>query len=111
MNWKLFAMRLVLAFGLVVSINLLPAATGPTRNAVEQGPAGSDFGLPLQVRIRDIMSTWLTSQALAAPHPPKPTTSNGSDAKLKAALQNRLLVPNLADLSIGPPSPAPLPGI
>jgi protein-disulfide isomerase len=57
------------------------------------------------------MSTWRTSQALAAPDSPKPTTSNGSDAKLKAALQKRLLVPNLADLSIGPPSPAPLPGI
>jgi len=111
MKWKLFAVRLVLAFGLVVSINLLPAATEKTRSAVEQAPAGSDFGLRLQLRIRDIMSTWRESQALAAPDSPKPATSNGSDAKLKAALQKRLLVPNLADLSIGPPSPAPLPGI
>lgn len=110
MNWKLLAVRLVLALGLVVSINLLPAATERTGNAVERAPAGSDIGLRLQLRIRDIMSTW-RSQALAAPDSPKPATSNGNDAQLKAALQKRLLVPNLADLSIGPPSPAPLPGI
>jgi protein-disulfide isomerase len=57
------------------------------------------------------MSTWRTAEALAAEDPPKPVTSNKNDAKLMAALQKRLLVPNLADLSVGPPSPSALPGV
>jgi protein-disulfide isomerase len=56
------------------------------------------------------MSTRLAGYALAA-EAGKPAASRASDAKLKAALQKRLLVPNLADLSVGPPSPAPLPGV
>ncbi len=57
------------------------------------------------------MSTWRTPEVLAAEDSPKPAASNGKDAKLIAALQKRLLVPNLADLTIGPPSPSALPGI
>jgi protein-disulfide isomerase len=57
------------------------------------------------------MSTWCTAQALAAEDSPKPATSDENDAKLIAALQKRLLVPNLTDLTLGPPSPTPLPGI
>ena len=111
MNWKLLVLRLTLAFVLVMMMNLLPAATERTGNAVARRPAGSDFGTDPKLRIRDIMSTWRTPQALAAADSPKPETSNGNDAKLIEALQKRLLVPNLADLTLGPPSPSPLPGI
>jgi protein-disulfide isomerase len=57
------------------------------------------------------MSTWWTAQAYAAADAPNPATTNENDVRLKAALQKRLLVPNQADLSLGPPSPAPLPGV
>ena len=111
MNWKLFGVRSVLAFVLVITVSLFQGATKRTVNAVEQRSAGLNLGSSAEVRIRDIMSTWPAAQALAATDSPKPATSNENDAKLKAALQKRLLVPNLADLSLGPPSPAPLPGI
>ena len=114
MNWKPLAVRLVLAFALVIMMNLLPAAKERTGRTIERRSAGSDFGVPpvsAELRIRDIMSTWRRAQALAAADSSEPLTSNGNDARLKAALQKRLLVPNLADLSVGPPSPAPLPGI
>jgi protein-disulfide isomerase len=87
MKWKPVVM--VLAFALIVTV----------------------LSAPFQIRIRNIMSTWLGAKALAAADSPKPPTANANDAKLKAALQKRLLVPNLSDLSLGPPSPAPLPGI
>jgi protein-disulfide isomerase len=108
MNWKFFAVWSAL---LVIVANLVLA--GPERigrTAVTKA-SGGDFYLSAQVRIRDIMSTWSIAQASADPDTPKPAVSNDNDAKLKAALQKRLLVPNLADLSLGPPSPAPLPGI
>jgi len=100
MNWKKLATRLVPAFALVMVLNLLAAAT-----------RGLDFGARHELRIRDIMSTWRSAQVLAAADSAKPATSVTNDAKLKAALQKRLLVPNLADMSVGPPSPAPLAGI
>jgi protein-disulfide isomerase len=100
MNWKMLGLRLAWAFALVMMLDVLPAAR-----------AGFDFSTRRELRIRDIMSTWSTAQALAAADSPKPQTSNPNDAKLKAALQKRLLVPNLADLSVGPPLPAPLPGV
>ena len=111
MNWKPLGLRLMLAFALVMMMNLLPAATERSGNAVAWRPAGSDPGTNPQLRIRDIMSTWRTPQALAAADSPKPATSDENDAKLTAALQKRLLVPNLADLTLGPPSPSPLPGV
>jgi protein-disulfide isomerase len=54
------------------------------------------------------MSTWAAQSAWAAGTDKVP---GPADAKLKAALQKRLLVPDAADLSLGPPSPAPLPGV
>jgi protein-disulfide isomerase len=57
------------------------------------------------------MSTWRTAEALAAEDAPKPAASNKNDAKLLTALQKRLLVPNLADMTVGPASPSPLPGV
>ncbi len=56
------------------------------------------------------MSTWPDTRVWAA-EAAKPPVSNASEVKLKAALQKRLLVPNVADLSLGPPTPAPLPGV
>src|SRR5207248_3261 len=58
---------------------------------------------------RDIMSTWPGGSAWAAGS--TNVGDNGADSKLKAALQKRLLVPNVTDLSLGPPAPAPLPGV
>jgi protein-disulfide isomerase len=55
------------------------------------------------------MSTWTGSIAWAAGS--SNTQDSGAESKLKAALQKRLLVPNVADLSIGSPTPAPLPGV
>jgi protein-disulfide isomerase len=55
------------------------------------------------------MSTWTGSIAWAAGS--SNTQDSGAESKLKAALQKRLLVPNVADLSIGPSTPAPLPGV
>jgi protein-disulfide isomerase len=58
------------------------------------------------------MSTWRLVEAFAATDSAKMAmSSSGNEARLKAALQKRLLVPNLADLSVGPPSPTPLPGV
>jgi protein-disulfide isomerase len=111
MNWKLFAVRLMLALALVSMTNVLPAGIERTGNALRHRSAASNFLVPLELRIREIMSTWRGQEALAATDSAKPATSNGNDAKLIAALQKRLLVPNLADLTLGPPSPAPLPGI
>jgi protein-disulfide isomerase len=114
MNWKPLAVRLVLAFALAMIMNPSPATTGRTAKAIVREPARLDFGTPSalpQLRIRDIMSTWRTSEALAAEDSPKPVNSGVNNAKLIAALQKRLLVPNLADLTLGPPSPSPLPGI
>jgi len=105
MNWKPLAVRLVLAFTLVMMMSFLPVATEQIRNAAAPRPTRPEL------RIRDIMLTWCTAQALAAADSPKPATSDENDAKLIAALQKRLLVPNLADITLGPPSPAPLPGI
>jgi len=50
----------------------------------------------------DAVRIWRLGLAWAADSSP--------DARLKAALQKRLLVPNPGDLSIGPPSPGPFPG-
>jgi protein-disulfide isomerase len=110
MNWKVIAVRSVLGFVLVMAVSLLPGAADRGANAVARGSARMDFGGPAQIRIRDIMSTWPSAASVAAAASP-PAASNENDAKLKAALQKRLLVPNLADLSLGPPTPAPLPGI
>ena len=111
MNWKPFAVRVVRGFALVLTMNFLPATTGRISAAVGKNLNAADFRPRAQVRIRDIMSTWRSAQAFAATDSPKPDSSTGNDAKLRAALQKRLLVPNLSDLSIGPPSPAPLQGI
>jgi protein-disulfide isomerase len=114
MNWKPPAVRLVLAFALAMIMNPSPAATGRTAKTIVRMPTGLDFGTPSalpQLRIRDIMSTWRTSEALAAENSPKPPDSSVNDTKLITALQKRLLVPNLADLTLGPPSPSPLPGV
>jgi protein-disulfide isomerase len=56
------------------------------------------------------MSTWIGTWAWAADVGNSAVPAS-TDAKLKAALQKRLLVPNLADLSLGPPSPTALPGV
>jgi len=111
MNLKSLAVRLLLAFALVVTVNLLPTTKQSTVNLIQRRSAELDSGVRPELRIRDIMSTWYSAQAFAATDSAKPATSSGNDARLKAALQKRLLVPNLADLSVGPPSPAPLPGV
>ena len=111
MNWKPVAVRLVLVVALLMTISRLSVVTARTWSAVERRSASSKLDAGLTLRIRDIMSTWSAAQALAAADAPEPATSYGSDARLKAALQKRLLVPNQADLSIGPPSAALLPGI
>src|SRR5438067_1199044 len=59
-------------------------------------PIPQDGCSPAQVRIRDIMSTLAGSSAWAAGS--TNTQDSGADSKLKAALQKRLLVPNVADL-------------
>jgi protein-disulfide isomerase len=96
MNWKMVLTRLVPALALVAILGLLPNITGRVDRSE-------------QVRIRYIMSTWLGRSAWAAPT--ANSTDDNADAKLKAALQKRLLVPNREDLSLGPPSPANLPGV
>jgi protein-disulfide isomerase len=52
------------------------------------------------------LGIWPKSLAWAADS----SQSTGSDARLKAALQKRLLVPNPNDLTIGPPTPGPFTG-
>jgi len=113
MNWKPLAVTSVVIVGLLMTINFWSTARERILSAVERISASLDVGASLELRIRDIMSTWRPAQALAAADSPiMPATSpSGSDTRLKAALQKRLLVPNQADLSLGPPSPAPLPGI
>jgi protein-disulfide isomerase len=93
MNWKKRVRK-------KSSLFMLAAAAGILTTAA--------LWTPTQVRIRNIMSTWLTGSALAAGPQDAPSPD---DAKLKAALQKRLLVPDAADLSLGPPLPAPLPGV
>jgi len=67
---------------------------------------------PAQDRIRDIMSTWLRTSAWAAEAAKAiPSSSSPVSLQLKQALQKRLLVPNPADLSIGPATPSALPGV
>jgi protein-disulfide isomerase len=111
MNWKPPAVSSVLIVASVLSINLCLGGIERTGSVI--GPiSGSMVRSDSQLRIRDIMSTWPAAEAFAAADSPMPATSSpGRDAKLKAALQKRLLVPNQADLSLGPPSPAPLPGV
>ncbi len=109
MKWTAVALGSVVILGLSITVNALRSTGKRSWSGVAQwsGPA-------VQVRIRDIMSTWTTwtgPEALAADSPQPVRSSNDSDAQLKAALQKRLLVPNLADLSLGPPSSAPLPGV
>src|SRR5438046_6374310 len=112
MNWKAFGVIAVLVMALATTINLLPAVPARRGSTLEQSPASVNTVAALQLRIRDIMSTWRPVAAFAATDSSKPVmASSGNDAKLKAALQKRLLVPNLADLSVGPPSPTPLPGV
>src|SRR5690349_17800227 len=81
MNWKPYAARLGLAFALALMMNPLPTAR--VRTAIAGRPNAPDFSpqpaLP-QLRIRDIMSTWRTAEALAAEDAPKPTVSNKNDA-------------------------------
>jgi len=109
MNWKPFVLVTVM-FALLVIINLSSSISGGAGNG--RGPAIAGPEGRAQLRIRDIMLTWGAASAwAAADSPAPPTASNGSDTKLKVALQKRLLVPNQADLSLGPPSPAPLPGV
>jgi protein-disulfide isomerase len=110
MNWKPFIAKLGIMLAVAVTVSpLLPSAR--IWRPAELKASRIDSVAAVQVRIRDIMST-SRAQALAATDSPKPVmASTGNDAKLKAALQKRLLVPNLADLSLGPPSPAPLPGV
>lgn len=110
MNWKILALKAAI-IALLTIINPWSAMIEGTRSA------GGSAGAPAskaraQLRIRNIMSTWTVAKVWAAADSPAPSSpANGSDSKLKAALQKRLLVPNQADLSLGPPSPAPLPGI
>jgi protein-disulfide isomerase len=111
MNWKPLTVRSVLVIALAAMMNFLPVATEQPGHTVGRGLAAWGLGVPGQLRIRNIMSTWRLPEALAAADAPKPVAANGSDAKLAAALQKRLLVPNLADLTLGPPSPSALPGI
>ncbi|HKV54469.1 MAG TPA: thioredoxin domain-containing protein [Candidatus Binataceae bacterium] len=56
------------------------------------------------------MSTWIGAPAWAA-DAPKGAAPNSEDLKLKAALQKRLLVPNVGDLTLGPPTSSALPGV
>jgi protein-disulfide isomerase len=111
MNRNPFGLRLMLAFALLALMGIVLSVTNRFATATGRTSVRAGFGGFGQLRIRDIMSTWRLSQALVLADSPKPAASNAGDAKLKAALQKRLLVPNLADLSLGPPSPAPLPGI
>jgi protein-disulfide isomerase len=110
MNWRPFVRRLVLVLALTLTTDFLPGT--PQRSTAEPSwdTTRSDFGVRAQLRIRDIMSTWLDGYAFGA-EAAQASASSANDARLKAALQKRLLVPNLADLSVGPPSPAPLPGV
>ena len=100
MNWKSFAVRLVLVCALIAASDFLAGGMSKVPGSAARP----------QLRIRDIMSTWRWSQAFAADSKAA-SDSAGNDAELKAALQKRLLVPNQADLSIGPPSPSTLAGI
>src|SRR6266446_6389284 len=95
MNLRTVVTRLVLVFALIAMPELLPK---------------TDLAGSAQLRIRDIMSTWIGTYAWAADIANSAVPAS-ADAKLKAALQKRLLVPNLADLSLGPPSPTSLPGV
>jgi protein-disulfide isomerase len=108
MNWKPFERILLVAFVLVVAMNLWPGVTKRTGQSIERQSA--EIAATSEVRIRNIMSTWPAVEAFAADST-KPVNSNENEAKLKLALQKRLLVPNLADLSLGPTTPAPLPGV
>jgi protein-disulfide isomerase len=111
MNWKAITARSVKILALIVTVNLSLTSIRRVGSVGGQKPAAVGVVSSVQVRIRDIMSTW-RAQAFAASDSTKPViSSNENDAKLKAALQKRLLVPNLADLSLGPPSPAPLPDV
>jgi protein-disulfide isomerase len=110
MKWKIIAAGTMVALAVDMTTNLLPGAADRVA-AIGRSPAEGDCAIPAKLRIRNIMSTWSMPQALAADSPKPAAPSNANDARLKAALQKRLLVPNQADLSVGPPSPAPLPGI
>jgi protein-disulfide isomerase len=107
MNRKALLVTLVLA----ITMNFLPTGMERNGNEVARRLASPDLVGPAKVRIRNIMSTWTAEPEAAAADSSKAPSSNPNDAKLKAALQKRLLVPNLADLSLGPPSPGPLPGV
>lgn len=64
------------------------------------------------VRIRYIMSTWPGASAAWAAGDSSRSVSTGIDeARLKSALQKRLLVANPSEISLGPVKPGPLPGI
>ncbi len=106
MTRKAFAATMLVSLALATTIGPLPAGwwtPGPKLGAVGSRDR-------LQLRIRYIMSTWRLAGAFAAADSPKPP-STSYDTRLKAALQKRLLVPNIADLSLGPPSPSMLPGV
>lgn len=111
MNWKPFAASSAVGLALAIMVNLSLTAMKHGGSAVVPKAGTGGLVSNVQVRIRDIMSTWLDPAFAASDTPKTVISSSGSDAKLKAALQKRLLVPNLADLSLGPPSPAPLPGV
>ena len=42
---------------------------------------------------------------------PKAPVDSAADSRLKIALQKRLLIPNVADITLGTPSPGPMPGM
>jgi protein-disulfide isomerase len=60
--------------------------------------------------IRALASALAIGAALAMAAPVFAADSS-SDAALKAALQKRLLVPDIKNLQLGPPSPGPFPGM
>jgi protein-disulfide isomerase len=109
MTRKVVGASILVLLALALAIAPLPASwrCRTERVPVDAGPVWP----ALQLRIRYIMSTWSLAQGWAAADSPEPASASNYDTKLKAALQKRLLVPNVADLSIGPPSPSMLPGV
>ena len=110
MKWKRFVLTSVM-LALAMGVGALTVSTGRNGSARGRSAITGDLTAAAQVRIRYIMSTWRGEARAASDSPKAAISSPENEAKLKAALQKRLLVPNLADLSLGPPLPAPLPGV
>jgi protein-disulfide isomerase len=96
MNCRFLARRLVAASALLAISGLVPGAT-------------RTYSLPDSSSHKKYYVNLPSSYAWAADSPK--AGDDGADRKLKAALQKRLLVPNVADLSLGPPTPTSLPGV